>query len=231
MVFQTLSAAWIAASMLATHAAAPKPRPYQGEVARKRFVSIDYSWRYIQPSGFEDHPLAELLGTEVNDVHLQDFQYRTHDQQTLIRVLEFGHSGAAVGATIYPFGSANGPTLAVRGSLESIPTVRVQFDGPAPVPQYDLTGGRALDGSIGVDVADRSPGWGIGSHAFAMAGIGLAHTDQMNGRRYFAEGGGGITSGPFGLDVAFKYVVMRFSTPVTHSLNMIPVSVRATLSF
>lgn len=226
MLFQTASALWIAAAL-----AAPSPQTYHAAKARRHFVSIDYGWQYIQPSAFADHPLAELLGQPVDEVHLQTYQYRTHDQQTLIDVLQYDHQGGEIGATVYPFGSSSGATLALRASLERMPTIRVAFSGPAPFETYELTGGRALDAGIGVDVSDRSAGWGIGSHAFALIGLGKAHTDQMDGKRYFAEGGGGVTSGPFGVDISFKYVVTQFQTPVKHSLNMIPISVRATLSF
>jgi hypothetical protein len=33
------------------------------------------------------------------------------------------------------------------------------------------------------------------------------------------------------VDVSFKYAVNRFSEPVTHSVHMIPISVRASLTF
>jgi hypothetical protein len=64
-----------------------------------------------------------------------------------------------------------------------------------------------------------------------VGGVGRAITDQMKGTQYFVEGGGGIMFGPFGLDAAFKYAVSEFHTPVAHSVRMIPVIVRGTLSF
>lgn len=226
MLVQTASALCLAAAL-----AAHSPASRSSAKARRHFVSVDYGWQYIQPTAFADHPLAQILGQEVDEVHLQTYQYRTHDQQTLIDVLQYDHEGAGLGATLYPFGSSSGATLALRASVERLPTIRVAFSGPAPAPAYELTGGRAVDAALGIDVSDRSAGWGLGSHAFAFVGIGKAHTDQMDGKRYFAEGGGGVTSGPFGADVSFKYVVNRFQTPVEHSVFMIPISVRATLSF
>jgi hypothetical protein len=228
MLIQTASVLWLAASLAAP---GPQARPYQAARARRHFVTVYADTQFVQGTAFDRHPLEELLGQEVNEVHLQTYQYRTRDNQTLVTVNEFGRRGASIGATIYPFGSSEGATLAIRASLDSIPNVRVAFSGPAPSPTYELTGGRAVDVGAGVDMSDRSAGWGLGSHAFAIGGIGRAITDQRNGRRYFAEGGGGLMFGPFGVDVAFKYVVNRFSTPVVHSVRMIPVSVRGTLSF
>jgi hypothetical protein len=80
-------------------------------------------------------------------------------------------------------------------------------------------------------MSDRSAGWGLGAHAFALGGVGNTKTDQMNGTRYFAEGGGGVTSGPFGVDISLKFSVNRFATPVPHTIYMIPISVRGTLTF
>ena len=45
-------------------------------------------------------------------------------------------------------------------------------------------------------MSDRSPGWGLGAHAFVIGGIGRSQTDQLDGSRYFGEGGGGVTLGP-----------------------------------
>ncbi|HYT73181.1 MAG TPA: hypothetical protein VEL79_00410, partial [Vicinamibacterales bacterium] len=67
--------------------------------------------------------------------------------------------------------------------------------------------------------------------AFALGGVGRAVTDQITGKRYFGEGGGGVMFGPFGFDIAFKYVVNEFSTPVKHSVRMIPVTLRGSLTF
>ena len=187
--------------------------------------------QFVQAFGFNKHPLQDLLGQEVNEVHLQPYQYITKDNKTQITVNEFGRRATAVGVIVYPLGSSEGPTLAVKGSIESIPNLRLSFSGPAPSPTYELTGGRALDVGAGVDMSDRSPGWGLGTHAYAIGGLGRAITDQMNGRRYFVEGGGGVTFGALGVDVAFKYVTNMFTMPVDHSIHMIPISVRATLTF
>ena len=229
MLIQTASALWLVAA-LASPDATP-PQSYRAAKARKHFVSLSYETQYVQPYGFAKHPLEELLGQNVNEVHLEAFHYRTEDGLTLVNVLEYGKRAAAVGATVYPFGASVGPTLAIRGSIESLPPIRVSFSGPAPMPAYVLTNGRAVDIGAGIDVSDRAPGWGLGAHAFVLGGIGRADTDQLDGRRYFVEGGGGITSGPLGVDIAFKYSINRFSTPVTHSVHMIPISVRGTLTF
>jgi hypothetical protein len=80
-------------------------------------------------------------------------------------------------------------------------------------------------------MSDRSPGWGLGSHAFVIGGIGQVSTDQLDGKRWFVEGGGGVTSGPFGVDISFTYTVNQFDAPVSHSVRMIPIAVRGTLTF
>lgn len=229
MLIQTASALLVAAALaMATPAAA---QSYEPARARRHFVSITYGWQFIQPMGFANHPLEELLGQEVNEVHLESFQYRTEDGQTLVNVLEYGKRGNDLGVTVYPLGSRVGATLALRGSIETLPDIRVSFTGPAPFPAYSLTGGRAYDVGAGIDVADRSPGFGLGAHAFIIGGIGRVETDELEGRRYFVEGGGGITSGPFGVDVAVKYAINTFTMPVTHSVHMLPISVRGTLTF
>jgi len=215
---------------IAAPAAAQSP-VYQAKKARRHFVSITYDWQFVQPYSFAAHPLEELLGQRVNEVHFQDYQYETQDQKTKVTVLEYGKRAAGIGATVYPFGSSDGATLAIRGSIESMPDIRVAFSGPAPSPVYQLTGGRATDIGAGLEMSDRSAGWGIGAHAFVIGGIGKAHTDQMDGSRYWGEGGGGIMFGPFGIDLSFKYVVNRFDAPVSNSVHMLPICVRGTLTF
>ena len=211
--------------------AAAQADVYKARKARRHFVSISYDWQYIQPYGFGSHPLEELLGQPVSEVHLQDYQYSTKDGKTHVFVNEFSHQGQAVGLTLYPLGSSAGATLAVRGSIETLPTIRLAFDGPAPSATYALTGGRAYDLGFGIDMSDRSPGWGLGSHAFVLGGFGHAVADQGSGKRYFAEGGGGLLVGPFGVDVSFKFAVNRFDVPVPHSIYNIPIAVRGTLTF
>jgi hypothetical protein len=220
---------WLVAA-LATPDVAQVPA-YRAAKARRHFISVSFERQFVQPYGFAKHPLAELLGQPVDEVPLETFQYRTRDQLTTVNVLEYGKRATAIGATVYPFGSSVGATLAIRGSIDSVPPIRVAFNGPAPSPTYELTNGRAIDLGVGIDMSDRAPGWGLGAHAFVIGGIGKLHTDQLDGRRYFIEGGGGVMSGPFGVDVAFKYTINRFTTPVTHSVHMIPISVRGTVTF
>src|SRR5438105_2736393 len=227
MLIQTIAALWVAGAI----AAPAPPQPYRAKKARRHFVSITVDRQYVQPYSFARHPLQELLGRPVDEVHLQSFQYQTRDELTRVNVLEYGKRASGIGATIYPFGSSDGATLALRGSIESIPDIRVAFAGPAPSPLYQLTGGRATDLGAGVEMSDRSAGWGLGAHAFLIGGVGRVHTDQLDGRRYFGEGGGGIMIGPFGADLSVKYAINRFDAPVTHSVHMIPICVRGTLTF
>jgi hypothetical protein len=229
MLLQTASVLWVVAS-LATPAAA-ESQAYRAPHARRHFISLTFERQFVQPYSFVKHPLTDLLGQPVDEVHLQSFQYQTRDQQTLVDVLEYGKRATAVGATVYPFGSSTGPTLAIRGSIESLPPIRVAFGGAVPAPPYQLTNGRAFDNGAGIDMSDRAPGFGVGAHAFVLGGVGRAETDQLDGRRYFVEGGGGVTSGPFGVDLSFKYSVNRFETPRPHSVHMIPISVRGSLTF
>lgn len=228
MRFQT-AAVWCVALACASPAAAQSG--YQARKARKHFISFTYDWASVHGYGFATHPLGDLLGQPVSEVHLQSFQYQTADGQTQVAVQEFGQRAQGFGVTLYPFGSNDGATLALRGSIDQIPDIRLAFDGPAPAPTYALTNARAYDAAIGVDVADRSPGWGLGSHAFLLGGAGRATSDQTGGTRYFAEGGGGLCVGPFGVDIDFKFVVNRFTDPVAHQVFNIPISVRGTLTF
>jgi len=229
MLIQTLAALGVACAIAVP--AAAQTQVYQPKKARKHFISITFDQLYVQPYSFAKHPLEELLGQRVTEVHLQDYQYETQDRQTRATVLEYGKRGTGIGATVYPFGSSDGATLALRASVESVPDIRVAFSGPAPMPAYNLTGGRATDFGVGLEMADRSPGWGIGAHAFLIGGVGRLRTDQMDGSRYFGEGGGGIMFGPFGVDLSVKFIVNRFDTPVSHSVHMVPVCLRGSLTF
>ena len=237
MLIQTVSALCLVAALSApdpppaANRVEEQPQSYSAPKARRHFISLTFDTQFLQPYSFDKHPLADLLGQPVDEVRLESFQYRTRDGKTLVNVLEYGKRASGIGATVYPFGSSDGPTLAVRASIESVPPIRVAFTGPAPSPTYELTGGRATDFGIGIDMSDRSAGWGLGAHAFIIGGIGKITTDQLDGNRYFGEGGGGITSGPFGVDISLKFSVNRFSTPVPHRIYLIPVSVRGTLTF
>jgi hypothetical protein len=229
MLFQTAVMASLAASLLA-----PAPiqhSTYHGQKARRHFVSLSYDWQYTHPLGFNHHPLEDLLGQPVSEVHLELFDYRTEDGLTTVDVQEFSHKGEGIGLTVYPFGSSEGTTLAIRGSIEGLPTVRMTFAGPSPISSYTLTNARAYDVAVGIDMSDRSPGWGLGSHAFILGGLGRVRGDERDGTRYFAEGGGGVMTGPIGVDVSVKVATNRFSTPIPHSFLTLPVSVRGTFSF
>jgi hypothetical protein len=235
MLIQTASTLWLVAALTAGAPAAKpsqaQPQPYQAAKARRHFVSLSYERQYIQPTGFRAHPLQDLLARRVDEVHLENFQYQTRDEQTQITVNEFGKRADSIGLTLYPFGASSGATLALRGSISDVPDILVTFVGPAPAPTYSLTNGHAFDLGAGVEMSDRAPGWGLGSHAFVLGGIGHLHTDERDGRRYFVEGGGGVSSGPIGVDISFKYVVNSFTIPVAHSVHMIPISVRGSLTF
>lgn len=202
-----------------------------GRKPRRQFVTLSYDWLYTHPLHFANHPLADLVGAEVTEVHFEDFDYRTSDGNTLIDVLEFKRRGHGAGITLYPFGIGAGTALALRGSVEQLPVIRIAFDGPAALSRYELTNGHAYDAAAGIYVSDRSPGWGLGSYAFVAGGVGRITTDIGGGSRYFAEGGGGLTSGHVGVELSIKFAMNRLSEPVAHRFLTVPIALRGTVSF
>jgi hypothetical protein len=204
---------------------------YQAPQPRRQFVTISLDWLYTQPLHFAEHPLEDLLGTEVASAQQQDYDYETRDGQTRITVQEFKRRSQGAGVTVYPLGMRTGTTLGIRGSVEGLPDIRMTFDGAAPFSSYTLTGARAYDVGAGVYVSDRSAGWGLGSRAFVVGGIGRISSDQGDGRRYFAEGGGGLTSGPLGVELTVKFAWNKLHDPVDHQFLTVPVTIRACVSF
>ena len=112
-----------------------------------------------------------------------------------------------------------------------MPTIRLAFVGPAPFPTYALANARSLDAGAGVYVADRAPGFGLGSHAFVLGGVGRITSDLGDGSRYFAEGGGGLSVGPFGVDLSVKFAWNRLEEPLEHRFLTVPITLRGTLTF
>ena len=204
---------------------------YQVQQPRRQFVSISLDWLYTQPLHFAEHPLEDLLGTEVASAQLQDYDYETRDGSTRITVQEFKRRSQGAGVTVFPLGLRTGTTLAIRGSVEGLPDIRMTFEGAAPFSSYTLTNARGYDVGGGIYVADRSGGWGLSSRAFVLAGIGRIRSDQGDGRRYFAEGGGGITSGPLGVELSVKFAWNKLHDPVEHQFFTVPISIRGTVSF
>ena len=202
-----------------------EPKPH------RQFVSVSYDWMHTEPLHFAEHPLEDLLGREVASAQLQEYDYETRDGLTRVYVNEFRSKGNGFGVTVYPFGLSTGATLGVRGSIEQLPEINITFEGPAPVSNYLLTSAKAYDVGAGLVVADRSAGWGLGSPAFVRGGLGRIRSDLGEGSRYFAEGGGGLTSGPLGVQVSVKFAWNRLDDPVEHRFLTVPITLRATVSF
>ena len=198
---------------------------------RRQFVTVSYDWLYTHPLHFADHPLGDLVGSPVATAQLQVHDYETRDGATRIDVEEFRRRGNGFGITLYPFGLRSGATLGLRGSVEKLPTIALTIDGPGSLDSYALRNARAFDASAGLFVADRSAGWGLGSHAFIAGGIGTIRSDLSDGSRYFAEAGGGISSGPLGVELSVKFAWNRLPEPVQHRFLTVPVAIRGTVSF
>jgi hypothetical protein len=221
----------VALAIAVCAASTAEAQTYSTARARRHFVTVAYHWGHTEPLHFANHPLEDLVGKSVAEAQFETFDYRTRDETILIDVLEFSRPGRGASVTVYPFGMSVGTTLALRGSIDEMPIVRVAFQGEGAPPAYRFTGGRAYDVGLGLYVADRAPGWGLGSHAFVMGGIGRISANERDGRRYFAEGGGGLSSGPLGVELAVKFAWNHFTEPVKHQFLTIPVIVRGTLIF
>jgi hypothetical protein len=198
---------------------------------RRQFVTVSLDWLNTEPLHFASHPLEDLVGREVAAAQGEAYDYRTRDEEILIDVVEFRKRNRAASVALYPFGLSSGTTMGVRGSVEEMPTIRITFEGTGAPADYALTGGRAYDLAAGLYVSDRSAGWGLGSQAFVLGGVGRLKTDQGEGTRVFAEGGGGLSVGPLGVQLAVKFAWNSMTEPVSHRFLTIPVTLRGTLSF
>jgi hypothetical protein len=223
-----LGIALLTCSGLATPAAA---QVYTPEKPTRHFITVSYDWIYTQPLHFAEHPLEDLVGADVASAQLTEHDYETRDGSILIDVLEFRRRSRGASVTIYPFGSSVGATLALRGTFEQLPVIRIAFQGTGAPADYALTGARAFDIGAGIHVADRSSGWGLGSHAFVGAGIGRIRSDLGDGDRFFAEAGGGLSSGPVGVELGVKFAWNNLTEPVDHRFLTIPITLRGTLTF
>jgi hypothetical protein len=194
-------------------------------------VSVSLDNFYIHPLHFAKRPVEQLVGREVTEAQQESYEYRSRDGATTVDVLEFKKRGRGFGVTVYPFGLSSGPALGVRWSREDLPVVRMNISGPSKVASYALTEAYAVDIGAALVVADRSPGWGLGSHAFVGGGMGTVRSSLSDGKRYFAEGGGGIAVGPVGVEIAVKFALNRLDGPVEHQFMTVPIAVRTSLSF
>lgn len=204
---------------------------YSSPQPRRQFVTISYDWLYTQALHFAEHPLEDLLGADVASAQLSEHDYETRDGSVRISVVEFRRRSKGAGITVYPLGLRTGSTIGIRGSFEDLPVIRLDFEGAAAPASYVLTNARAYDAGVGLFMADRSAGWGLGSHAFVAGGLGRIRSDLGDGSRYFAEGGGGLQSGPIGVQLAIKFAWNKLNEPVEHRFMTVPVTLRATVSF
>lgn len=200
---------------------------------RRQFVTITLDFQYQQPLKFKKYPLEQLAGAPLGKVQdpADPVDYRSRDGALSVDVLEYSRRTKGLGITVYPFGARNGAALAIRLNRETLPIIRFDIIGPGRVERYALTDGLATDLGIGVMVNDRSSGWGLGAHSFITGGYGRLTGERGDGRRYFAEGGGGVNVGPVGVDVAIKFAYNRLDDPRPHTFFTVPISIRGTLSF
>lgn len=216
---------------LAASAAPVSAQTYAVQKARRHFITVSYDALFTQALHFAEHPLEDLAGTGVAAAQFEAYDYRTRDGAVLIDVVEFRKRGRGAGVTLYPLGLSVGAALAIRGTVEDLPVLRIDFDGPGAPPDYALRGARAYDISAAIYVADRSAGWGLGSHAFVGGGVGRIRSDTRDGERVFGEAGGGLSSGPLGVELSVKFALNRFTDPVDHRFLTVPVILRGTLTF
>jgi hypothetical protein len=217
--------------LLACVVAPAAAQNYAASGPRRQFITVSLDWMHTEPLHFASHPLEDLLGRDVASAQRETYDYRTRDEQIQIEVLEFRKRNRGISVAVYPLGLSAGLTLGVRGSIEEVPTIRLGFSGDGAPPAYELIDARAYDLGAGLYVADRSAGWGLGSQAFVIGGLGRIRGGNRDGRRLFAEGGGGLTVGPLGVQLAVKFAWNTFTDPVDHQFLTIPVTLRGTLSF
>ncbi|MBI1873601.1 MAG: hypothetical protein HYZ58_11895 [Acidobacteria bacterium] len=204
----------------------------QASQPHRQFVTISIDRPHTFPLHFKDHPLEDLTARALNEVQGGgDVDYRSDDGRTTVDVLEFGRRGRGGGIMVYPFGSRNGLALAVRASYETLPVIRLAIMDGGATTSYNLRDGRAYDLGAGFIVSDRPPAWGLGTHSFALAGVGRVRGERGDGDRVFGEAGGGVSVGPVGVQFSVKVAYNKLSDPRAHAFFTVPLTLRGTLSF
>ena len=105
-----------------------------------------------------------------------------------------------------------------RGSAD----IRIAFAGTGAPQNYQLAGARAYDVGAAIVVADHSPGWGLGSHAFVGGGRGRIRSDTQRRRPLFRRRRRRRQSGPFGVELSVKFAWNHLSDPVDHHFLTVP---------
>lgn len=204
---------------------------FRQDEPRRQWISLSLDGMHTLPLHFGDKPVEQLVGKETGGVREPGIDYRSADGDTTVAVDEFRRRNYGVGLTVYPVGAGNGASLAVRLAYEQLPIIRLTIQRPTGTELYELTDGRSVDLGAGVVVSDRSAGWGLGSQAFVIGGVGRIRGERGDGERYFAEGGGGVNIGPFGVVLAVKFAYNRLHDPRDHDFWTVPMTLRGTLSF
>jgi hypothetical protein len=225
-ILTLLAVGCIEPAVFAQHVALdPKPR--------RVFVTFSIDVARQQPLHFKRFPLEQLVGQSLDEIQDRNnpLDYRAKDGFTSVDVVEYSKRTQGLGLTVYPFGARSGATLAVRVTRETLPVIRFNIARSGVFERYELTDGVATDAGLGVMMMDRSSGWGLGAHSFVIGGIGRVRGALGDGRRTFAEGGGGISIGPFGVDAGVKFAYNRFDNPRPHTFFTVPISIKGTLTF
>jgi len=198
---------------------------------RPQFVTIDIGPSRTMPLHFKEYPLQQLVGRELavepNRVH----DYTTSEGSATVDVRQFRRSTHGFGVSVYPFGNRSNTSLMLRVARETLPIIRFAINKPGSVERYSLSDGHTTDVGVGVNSSDRPAGWGMGTHSFAVGGVGRIRGERGTGGRLFAEVGGGISFGPIGFQVAVKIAHNRLKDPRPHSFYTVPMSLRGTLTF
>ena len=83
-IWTCVAAATVAAIVTAAPAAA---QTYTPEKPRRHFISVSVDWLYSHPLHFAEHPLEDLVGTQVASAQFEAYDYRTRDGAILIDVV------------------------------------------------------------------------------------------------------------------------------------------------
>lgn len=201
--------------------------------SRKQYFALSTDWLNMMPLHLKEAPFEQLVGRELGTSQLKDWDFESREDGglTQVDVIEYQRRSRGFGLAVYPFGSSRGPSLMLKGAFENLPNFRARFTGPAHVDAYELVDAKAYDVGVGVIVADRSPGWGLGSHAYVIGGMGRLDSSHGTGSRIFGEGGGGLTIGPVGVEIGVKFARNKLKSPIDHMFYTVPVTVRATIGF